>query len=543
MKKILFFVLLIIPFLSNAQNNLLNNNDSIVENTISKLNLYAVIYVKSHDAIIVKKDNKSGILDIYGNFILEPIKCIEITEFKKFSSYFLIIEETQAFMFNKLTKLKTKIEAPQEFIYDLSNMKNIDSNTIIKIEKNNKIGLIMFPEKEIIQPIYDFIYPMAHYENLFLLIKENKHIFYDSKNNIFSKEFEVPKNFDFKIDNSMSYIAQNDFFPIKIDNTWYFQRINKEQFPIVKFNQVNYNLDVFDDAVYIPIKLENHYGFVDIKGNQVINCMYEDVNWFRNDITIAKYEGKYGTIDMNNKIIIPFIYDSLAFNKKSMEIKAFRNNKSLLLYEWGESVSPIYVSSNKKSKYGFTIKNKAYIDYVYDMAEDFENGFAKVNIGFVEENDNTNYKPGFWGVINYFGELIIPCKYNQIAQITENLIWVKLNDKWAFYNAKGELISQFIYDDIKSFANNFAAVKLDNKWGFIDNKGFLKIKNIYDNILHTYSWGALVCLNGKWGIINYSGEFIVPNIYDNIGVFKDEKAKVEKDGKSFFINRKGEIVE
>ena len=62
---------------------------------------------------------------------------------------------------------------------------------------------------------------------------------------------------------------------------------------------------------------------------------------------------------------------------------------------------------------------------------------------------------GKWGAVNGFGELMIPCKYEDVVVgyqwAVENLAKVKQNGKWGLANFKGEEVLSCEYDEITSW--------------------------------------------------------------------------------------------
>ncbi|MBE6115217.1 MAG: WG repeat-containing protein [Erysipelotrichaceae bacterium] len=52
------------------------------------------------------------------------------------------------------------------------------------------------------------------------------------------------------------------------------------------------------------------YGFVDISGNLVVPCVYDNVNLFNEGLAAAQKNGKWGYINTKNETVIPFEYDA-----------------------------------------------------------------------------------------------------------------------------------------------------------------------------------------------------------------------------------------
>lgn len=63
------------------------------------------------------------------------------------------------------------------------------------------------------------------------------------------------------------------------------------------------------------------YGYVNELGVEQIPVVYEDLYSFEDGITIAKKDGKYGAIDLNNNIVIPF-------NLPYEDVRGFRHGRA-----------------------------------------------------------------------------------------------------------------------------------------------------------------------------------------------------------------------
>ena len=201
-------------------------------------------------------------------------------------------------------------------------------------------------------------------------------------------------------------------------------------------------------------------------------------------------------------------------------------------------VQELHPQMNKTGKWGYVEKRKKVIPYLYDEAEEFNNGLAKVKIN------------GKYGFINKKGEVVLPLIYDEIEydeaeKFDNGLAKVKINGKYGFINIKGEVVLSLIYDEIETIPvqiNGTSRVKLNNKYGLLDLTRKLIVQPIYDEMgRFDYEW-AEVKLDGKKGFIDKDGYEVIPPIYDDIGKFQNNLAPVKSNGKFGYINMKGEIV-
>lgn len=270
----------------------------------------------------------------------------------------------------------------------------------------------------------------------------------------------------------------------------------------------------------------------------------------------------------------------------------------------------------KGDKFGFSdVKKNIIIEPKYEEAEPFHNGMAKVKLngkyGFIDqtgkvvipfkydqcdlliqpdlrtdlfiskligsqqfkkfyaENENLiSVKMGDkFGLIDKFDKEVIPVKYDGGLHISESLIAAKLNNKSGYIDKTGKEVIPFIFDDAGGFIDGIAPVmragtkedKSDSKWGFIDKTGKEIIPLKYESVgksskdfIFFSSDESLILakINGKFGFIDKTGKEIIPFIYDEAVDFTNGLAAVMKSGvkedksddKWGFIDKSGKEV-
>lgn len=185
--------------------------------------------------------------------------------------------------------------------------------------------------------------------------------------------------------------------------------------------------------------------------------------------------------------------------------------------------------------------NAAQLDTLFDSITEFEGGFAVVrnpSCGIIDT----------YGMINKKGELVLPCVYNCIFDISDGIAVVrKMSDdlgvlKCGYANANG-LITSVFYDRAGPFIDGMGMVKQDGKRGFVNSEGKEIIPCIYDEARSFADGLAPVKKDGKWGYINKKGEIVLPFIYKGAGPFEEGEALVTFDnGSQGLINLKGEVI-
>ena len=305
--------------------------------------------------------------------------------------------------------------------------------------------------------------------------------------------------------------------------------------------------------------LYGKWGYVNLKGEEIVPCIYDDAYDFHKGLACVKKGGKCGFINLKGEEVIPFIYDN-AFGFGDEGIACVKKGgKCGFINLKGEDVIPcIYDDAfgfseglacvKKGGKWGYiNLKGEEAIPYTYDGAGAFHEGLA-----YVGKEEFPYYK---YGYINLKGEEVIPCTYDWTHDFHEGLACVYGdNGKSIFINTKGEKVISFIhgYDLVSDFNEGMALVANEDefKCGYINKKGEEVIPLIYDygsdyetgydTPCGSFSCGlASVCRDGKWGFINKQGEEIIPLKYDYAEEFRGGFGVVVKNGKYGYIDKYG----
>ena len=107
------------------------------------------------------------------------------------------------------------------------------------------------------------------------------------------------------------------------DDKWGIMELPR-QLMVKGFNRYN-SFWSFDDNGLCMVRLDlpkgYAYGYVNEEGIEQIPVEYDYIYSFENGITVAKKEGKYGVIDLNNNIVVPF---GLPY----VDVRGFRNSRA-----------------------------------------------------------------------------------------------------------------------------------------------------------------------------------------------------------------------
>lgn len=115
--------------------------------------------------------------------------------------------------------------------------------------------------------------------------------------------------------------------------------------------------------------------------------------------------GKYGIIDSERQILLPFEYDALEYDYNNTEDFKYKN-----------------IITIKNGKYGLLSD---------DLKVILDNGFEHI------ERDNLGFmvtKNGKKGIMGTDLKMIIPINYAQVARFAGKLYWLNENEKWGLYS-------------------------------------------------------------------------------------------------------------
>jgi hypothetical protein len=246
-------------------------------------------------------------------------------------------------------------------------------------------------------------------------------------------------------------------------------------------------------AIVTQISGENKLqsGFVNLKGELIVDCIYDQVYDFQEGLAAVVKEGKIGFIDSIGKIIIPLEYDF-----PDMEGALTQTD----FYGFRQGLARICKAGNWGC---INQRNEMVIPFEYEAIGPCNGGRMKV-----EKNQRT-------GLMDLQGGWIIKPDYQDIKTYSEGFIAVKKNKRWGFLNEEKELVIPIKYNYVMDFQNGLAVVvNTKNKWGVINRKGKTKIEFRYEHLRQDGDI-FLTEKEGKYGVINKKGKEIISPQYDD----------------------------
>lgn len=249
----------------------------------------------------------------------------------------------------------------------------------------------------------------------------------------------------------------------------------------------DYAYDFFDGYALVfkfidKTKTTKKFGFIDKKGKLLLNCILKDASHFAEGLAYVSGEFGNGYIDSSGKI------------KINLETDAG--------FIFSEGLAAV---NNRNFKFGYiNKKGEQVIDFLFDEAGNFKDGFAKFN------------KDNKFGFIDKTGKERIPPAFDFVRNFSEGLAFVGLYDinfrtYWALIDTAGIHITKYIFSRVQDFSEELAAVRDTAGWGFINKKGeFVIPAHFYyaDSFKDGIAW-ASDKKNNTYGFINKDGRYVL----------------------------------
>lgn len=191
------------------------------------------------------------------------------------------------------------------------------------------------------------------------------------------------------------------------------------------------------------IRIDGKTGYIDKRGNQVINPQYNSASDFSEGLAVIEVDSKYGYVDkQGNQVIKPQFQSAEDFSKGLARV-----------WIWKE------INGRNEFVGGYIDKrgNPA-IEPQFVSAKDFSEGFAAIAIA---NKDGYRY-----AYIDEHGKNVFGQQFQEAASFSEGLAAVRIRGKdgsygkWGYINNKGNQVIEPQFEDAGQFFNGLAVVTL-----------------------------------------------------------------------------------
>ena len=227
-------------------------------------------------------------------------------------------------------------------------------------------------------------------------------------------------------------------------------------------------------------------------GKLVINMEYDLVSDFYENKAVVYKNEKCGIIDTSGKMIVPIIYEGLEiYHNGYIKVKAdckfgFLNDKGNviipMIYDFIGERKLIYIEMNDSLE----IKNKQKEVNRYHLFPNYLNLYKEEyyhNYYIVMQN-------GLFGLIDSLGKELIPCKYNSLEIISNNILKAINTDKEiVIINKEDNRLFAGNIDSFSEYLNNVWLIKDKKEQKYIcdvKNEKIFEIDDLYIENLSKY---------------------------------------------------------
>ncbi|PKL01317.1 MAG: hypothetical protein CVV56_01585 [Tenericutes bacterium HGW-Tenericutes-1] len=241
----------------------------------------------------------------------------------------------------------------------------------------------------------------------------------------------------------------------------------------------------------LAIEKDGRYGYLDTKGNKVIDFYFDEAYAFNGKYAIIVRNNGYNIIDKSGITQFDDDLDYLYFDYETGYLWYVKDELLGLMKTNGDIVVEAKYELTVEDDYSSSLESFSY----------FQEGLARV------------VKNGKFGYIDKTGEIIIDFDYEDAGHFSQGLAYYANSEgKYGYINKKGEIIISPKYDYAEEFNLNKQAIVAD-------------ITTEYDYI---------------YALINKDGEEIIGSLSD-IEDHNDIYIVI-KDEKCYLINTKGKMI-
>ena len=429
-------------------------------------------------------------------------------------------------------------------------IREFDKNGLAQIQLKYKIGLIDTTGKIIAAAKYDEINP---FKDGVASFKETKEI-YSNETGGFIKQTKY----------GLIDVTGKEIIAAKYDGIGEFNEARAKIYSNSKYGFINKNLKEI-----IPVQFDNAQDFKifnnsdeknrnkktnDLIEKYIIGVPFtlvtinykEEFSEYRNERGGSKsvYLDTTGNknlfmnldyIDVFSEGLARFVWDE-EYNLGEIQI----DSRGIMLGATTNDPTPGHDITFFKIKFGFVNENgEEIIQRKYDRVENFHNGLAKVCI--YEKGKFSENEPKF-GFINKHDNAVIQIKYADAGNLSEDLIWLKLNGQFGYVDINGNQIVPFkTYNAVGDFHDGLAWVMIEKTFTSNQQKAY---GNPYDKdgklIPGAITTEQKTETKKFYGYIDKTGNEVIPPKFSKASDFINGVAKVKLDGgNNITINKQG----
>lgn len=304
---------------------------------------------------------------------------------------------------------------------------------------------------------------------------------------------------------------------------------------------------------------DDQYGFIDTKGNFIIEPQYPLARTFSNGVACVNIGG-----NRENALIGGAIGGKNVFinTKNEIQFNNFSSSSPMSFY------NGVAIIQNDDNTFSLMNQQGQIVANNYTTLGDCEDGLIPAvldkKIGYLNLEGQwkielpykyfigpyneqlscfSDVDKRLKGYFNTQGEIVIPAQFKSANNFQDGLARVQKDETYYFINPQGEKAfnKEFVYTS--NFSEGLCALESSGQWGYINKQGELAIPyQDYEGVRDFTEGLAAIKKGGKVGYINKKGEIVIKPTFDNGLPFKNGYAIIEMNGKIGFIDTTGKLV-
>ena len=289
---------------------------------------------------------------------------------------------------------------------------------------------------------------------------------------------------------------------------------------------------------YLAGQLDKNIIILNNTGVKLFAIEADSISLIENEFIKIYQRGKAGLQRLDNLLMVPTSYKDIKINKGDIYVQQLPKwniisgyDTLTLNYEHIESWGTNFVATIGQKSWLINASNKP-LSLIYDKIQPAQSSFAIVQT------------EGKWGVINNYGDMIIPPEYAKIIS-DEEVIYAQSSsnpEKWTLYDFYGFPKNKFRYDDIQTISEGRIAIKRNGKWGFLDRYGVEIIAPIFDKVSKFKNGYSIVTFYGEDGIINKQGKWVITPRQINIDEISNNRILAHHNAQAQVWSLNGELI-
>ncbi len=364
---------------------------------------------------------------------------------------------------------------------------------------NGKEGIYELSKKEIVPCIYDDIKMFGN------------HGFVTKGKNwaVFSRNFKEVSGFIFE---DASHFNEEGIALVKQNTQWVLIDTNAAIVNRLPYDEV---FQFNEDDVFKKAGNNKKYGFIDRNYKIIIPFEYEDVGVAVNninDVFPVKKGGKWGYVNKQNHVIVPFKYAYVTPIYKGFGWIRDNNFKTIGLVD---------------SKGKVLFDDSRYVDVEYAEEGKF--------IYTIKNSITGKYMRGYLDSTSF--QVLVEPQFESCEHFNNGLAVVKKNGLSALIGTSGNIVLPYKYEYISRWGNNYFAT-LKGKTGMTDKSGKIIVPLEFENCSYGGSY-ATITKAGLKGILDISGKVLVAPKYDDVKAISEKVFYGIKGNKKFLIYQNG----